>query len=171
MLLLALSMVETAEEAAKLTRLYELYSTEMYHAAKNILRNHHDAEDAMQNAFVQLIRLLDHIKDPESPSVQSRATDLYRYKQRRRAVSLDELEALSVPPAPPDVPGMSDIDRAIAMLPANYRQVVLLRYLWGFSNQEVCRILNMSDANVKKTVQRAKTKLEHIIAEWEADSK
>ena len=87
MLLLALSMVETAEEAAKLTRLYELYSTEMYHAAKNILRNHHDAEDAMQNAFVQLIRLLDHIKDPESPStrayvisaVQSRATDLYRY--------------------------------------------------------------------------------------------
>ena len=44
MLLLALSMVETAEEAAKLTRLYELYSTEMYHAAKNILRNHHDAE-------------------------------------------------------------------------------------------------------------------------------
>ena len=52
MLLLALSMVETAEEAAKLTRLYELYSTEMYHAAKNILRNHHDAEDAMQNAFV-----------------------------------------------------------------------------------------------------------------------
>ena len=179
MLLLALSMVETAEEAAKLTRLYELYSTEMYHAAKNILRNHHDAEDAMQNAFVQLIRLLDHIKDPESPStrayvisaVQSRATDLYRYKQRRRVVSLDELEALSVPPALPDVPGMSDIDRAIAMLPANYRQVVLLRYLWGFSNQEVCRILNMSDANVKKTVQRAKTKLEHIIAEWEADSK
>ena len=69
------------------------------------------------------------------------------------------------------MPGMSDIDRAIAMLPANYRQVVLLRYLWGFSNQEVCRILNMSDANVKKTVQRAKTKLEHIIAEWEADSK
>lgn len=67
MLLLALSMVETAEEAAKLTRLYELYSTEMYHAAKNILRNHHDAEDAMQNAFVQLIRLLDHIKDPEAP--------------------------------------------------------------------------------------------------------
>ena len=69
----------------------------------------------MQNAFVQLIRLLDHIKDPESPStrayvisaVQSRATDLYRYKQRRRAVSLDELEALSVPPAPPDVPGMT----------------------------------------------------------------
>lgn len=137
MLLLALSMVETAEEAAKLTRLYELYSTEMYHAAKNILRNHHDAEDAMQNAFVQLIRLLDHIKDPESPStrayvisaVQSRATDLYRYKQRRRAVSLDELEALSVPPAPPDVPGMSDIDRAIAMLPANYRRVnAAIRY-------------------------------------------
>ena len=61
--------------------------------------------------------------------------------------------------------------QSIAMLPANYRQVVLLRYLWGFSNQEVCRILNMSDANVKKTVQRAKTKLEHIIAEWEADSK
>ena len=71
MLLLALSMVETAEEAAKLTRLYELYSTEMYHAAKNILRNHHDAEDAMQNAFVQLIRLLDHIKDPESPSTRA----------------------------------------------------------------------------------------------------
>ena len=46
MLLLALSMVETAEEAAKLTRLYELYSTEMYHAAKNILRNHHDASRA-----------------------------------------------------------------------------------------------------------------------------
>ena len=153
MLLLALSMVETAEEAAKLTRLYELYSTEMYHAAKNILRNHHDAEDAMQNAFVQLIRLLDHIKDPESPST--------------RAYVISAVQSR----APPDVPGMSDIDRAIAMLPANYRQVVLLRYLWGFSNQEVCRILNMSDANVKKTVQRAKTKLEHIIAEWEADSK
>ena len=61
----------------------------------------------------------------------------------------------------------STLALAMATLPAKYREVLLLRYDNGFSEAEIANILSMSLANVHKTIQRAKKKLEQTLEEQE----
>lgn len=59
MLSFYLSMVETDEERDLVTRLYYTYERMMYKIALGILKNPHDAEDAVSEAFIRLIKNLD----------------------------------------------------------------------------------------------------------------
>lgn len=55
----------------------------------------------------------------------------------------------------------------MAALPPRYREVSLLRYDCGYSNTEISNILDMTDANVRKVIQRAKEKLSTIMQDTE----
>lgn len=56
MLTYFLALLETEEDRQKFTTLYERYQGEMEQTALRILEKQHDAEDAVQNSFVQIIR-------------------------------------------------------------------------------------------------------------------
>lgn len=58
--------------------------------------------------------------------------------------------------------------KAIALLPGKYREVLLLKYARGYSMDEIAMILSMSKENVKKTIQRARRKLENQLGREEA---
>ena len=55
--------------------------------------------------------------------------------------------------------------KAIATLPGHYREILLLKYAQGYSVNEIADILSLSQANVKKLIQRAKKKLETLLTE------
>jgi len=57
--------------------------------------------------------------------------------------------------------------RAMAVLPARQREVLLLKYDWGYSNTEIAALLSMEEANVRKTIQRAKQHLSAALQEQE----
>lgn len=56
MLITLLSMLDSESDRREFAMLYERYHEEMELAALRILPEQKDAEDAMQNAFVQVIR-------------------------------------------------------------------------------------------------------------------
>ena len=66
-------------------------------------------------------------------------------------------------------PPGSAIAHAIASLPDRYRELLLLKYDTGYSEKEIAQLLGMTEANVKKTIQRAKAKLQTLLDEMEAD--
>ena len=49
------------------------------------------------------------------------------------------------------------------------RELLLLKYDTGYSEKEIAQLLGMTEANVKKTIQRAKAKLQTLLDEMEAD--
>ena len=49
------------------------------------------------------------------------------------------------------------------MLPARYRELLLLKYDSGYSEREIALMCSMTPANVKKTIHRAKKKLESLL--------
>ena len=51
-------MIETEEDKVKFEQIYETYRDLMFRVASQILRNDHDAEDAVHQAFVSIIRVL-----------------------------------------------------------------------------------------------------------------
>ncbi len=52
-------------------------------------------------------------------------------------------------------------------LPPRYRSVLLLRYDCGYSNAEIANILDTTEPNVRKLIQRAKEKLSAALSGME----
>ena len=170
-------MLETADERLKIEEIFHTYGNLMFHVANKILNNDHDAEDAVQQALFTIYQNLEkfsEIKCPQSRSfivtiVERKANDLDRTKQRNAAIPFEE-EFINVPATSVvnAVAERTDLAKAMAMLPTRYRELLFLKYDNGYSEREIAVMYSMTEANVKKTIQRAKKKLESILKGQEA---
>ena len=170
-------MLETADERLKIEEIFHTYGNLMFHVANKILNNDHDAEDTVQQALFAVYQNLEkfsEIKCPQSRSfivtiVERKAIDLYRAKQRNAVVPFEE-EFINVP-APSVVDATAertDLAKAMALLPTRYRELLFLKFDNGYSEREIAVMCSMTEANVKKTIQRARKKLESILNGQEA---
>lgn len=141
-----------------------------------------DADDAMQEALLKTYRHVTQIRQPEAFR-----TWLYRtvknaclIGRRRRVhepshlVSLDdmavghdgEVHGIDVEDQGrrPDEQMVNarlrrDLHRALQAIPPDYRMVVFLREVEGLSTKDVARIMEISEANVKTRLHRARLML------------
>ena len=168
-MLIYLAMVEGAEEKLKFEQLYEKYRNLMYHVAYQILGSHQDAEDAVHQAFLAIIQNFEKISLVECPKTRSfvviiterKAIDQLRYRNRHRAEEFDEQFCGLAFPAPTEDP----LAEAMAKLPAQYREALLLRYDNGFTAREIAVFLGISESGVRKLLGRAKKELQKILKE------
>ena len=170
-MIMYLQMLETSEEKIRFEELVHTYKNLMFYVANQILHNDHDAEDAVQQAFFAILKNFDKISEIKCPQtrgfivtvVERKAIDLYRAKNRSTVVSFDE-EFINVPSCTEEiVSARTDLARALAMLPTRYRELLLLKYDSGYSEREIADMCSMTPANVKKTIHRAKKKLEALL--------
>lgn len=175
-MLIYLSMLETPWEKSKFEQIYHTYRNLMLRTAYRILGDAKDTEDVVHQAFLKIIEnfeKIDEIKCHKTRSfvvtiVERTAIDLYRQRKRRSAIPMDE-ESINVP-APSQIEkaeGYTDLERAMATLPARYRQVILLRFDDGLSYEEIARLLSTTPANVRKLVERARAQLRAKLEEQE----
>ena len=173
-MILYLQMPETPEQQSKFEQLYLAYRDLMFYIVNGILHDQQDSEDVVHEAFLKIIKIIGRIDDPKCPKtknltvliVERTAIDLWRRRKRLPVTFMDEaeLDLFSVKNIQ-HAEKQSALAQAMASLPARYRELILLRYDNGFSEAEVAQILSMSPANVHKTIQRAKKKLEQILEE------
>ena len=97
-MLIYLQMLETPEEKSKFEQIYLEYRNLMFYVSKGILHNQQDAEDAVQEAFLKIIKIIDQIEDPKCPKtknlivmiVERTAIDLWRRQKKLQRVSMEE---------------------------------------------------------------------------------
>lgn len=178
-MLIYLAAISSDEDKSKFELIYRQYRNLMFYAANQILHNSSDAEDVVHQAFLKIIEILDAISEIKSHKTRSlivtiterKAIDLYRSKSRAAVLPLDETYTGSV--SADEIEHMAESDMiaaAIAALPARYREVLLLRYDNGFSYSEIAKALDMTEAAIRKTVQRAKEALQRTLQTQEEDT-
>jgi RNA polymerase sigma factor (sigma-70 family) len=125
------------------------------------------ADDAAQDAFVNAIRSRSQYDSsrPFAPWIAkiavNRARDLLRAERRRSLARLDETTEA---PAQAHVTGLL---AAVAALPLEQREVVVLHHVLGFKLSEVAEIIGAPDGTVASRLGRAgaqlrqKTEAEH----------
>lgn len=162
-----LAMIDAPEERTKFEELYLKYRNLMFYIANGILQNQHDAEDAVYQAFLAMLKHLDKISEVESPKTRSyvviiverKAIDILRLKKKVNEVELnEEITGRQIP-----LPGEGGLADAMAKLPANYRDVLLLKYDNGFSTKEIAHVLGITDSGVRKLIARAKMALKVML--------
>ena len=102
MLAILLTALESEADKQNFTDIYEQYHPQMEQTALRILRNQHDAEDAVQNAFMQIIRhfeKIDEIPCEKLPFwiaciVKNEAATILRKNQR--TVQLENCDSFAV---------------------------------------------------------------------------
>jgi len=165
-----------AGDRAEFARLVDVYSSSIYRLGLRMLGNPQDAEDVLQNTF---INALTHL--PKFEGRSSISTWLYRIaanealmliRKRKPEVNLNETEeddnAKDVKPvqfvdwsARPEDELLSGerkqiLDGAIQMLPESLRIVFLLRDIEELSIKVTAEALGLTETNVKTRLLRAR---------------
>lgn len=58
---------------------------------------------------------------------------------------------------------MDSLTDAVLKLPVIYKDALKLKYVQGFSNSEIAGMLDISEAAVRKRLERARSMLEEIL--------
>lgn len=156
-------LIDSPEDRSKFQKLYMKYRNLMYYVAYEILHNHHDAEDAVHQAFVRIAENIEEIETPICPKtrsyvvtiVENKAIDMYRHKQRHPLVEYnDETVGIVI-----EYDGTNTLGECMSRLPARYRELIILKYVHGYTFKETARIMGITEDNAKKMALRAKEKL------------
>jgi RNA polymerase sigma-70 factor (ECF subfamily) len=159
------------------------HNQRLYRAARAILRDDAEAEDAVQQAYLNAYRHLNQFEGRAQFSTWLTRIAVYEALARRRRVggnptsSHDGLVETAASPSPdPERQAYGRelsllLKSALAGLPDGYRSVFLLREVDGLSTAETARHLRISDATVKTRLHRAKGLLQrklHAVTPAEA---
>lgn len=151
-------------------RLYYKYRNLMYTVAFDILHNTSDAEDAVSEAFLRIAKnfsLVDKRICPKTANqfviiVRNISIDMYR-KNKRESQQRDAVREVSYS----DFEGFEcgGIMSAINSLPQATRDTLYLNCIYGFSPEEISKLLGAKPDAIYKRLQRAKAKLWEILKE------
>ncbi len=153
--------------------LYRLYSKGMYNVCLRMVKDELDAEDILQNSFVDIFTKLDSFKFQSSIGAWIKrivVNNCINFLKKRK-VYFQELEdghASSLPDDQPESKGteglsVGAIKKALFELPDGYRVVFSLYMLEGYDHKEIGNILEISEATSKSQYSRAKRKLRDIL--------
>lgn len=152
--------------------LYRLYSKAMYNVCLRMVRDELEAEDLLQNSFVDVFTKLHTFRFQSSVGAWIKrivVNNCINFLKKKK-VYFEELDDRHVPveQAHEDVASMQglSVDRvrkAMYELPDGYRVVFSLYMLEGYDHKEIGSILGVTEATSKSQYSRAKKKLRDII--------
>jgi len=168
----------TADESFTFEESYGRLKAMCTFIATNITRDIGLAEDVVHNAFVKIMEHRDRYFALPVPKrdayivvmVKNRAIDTMRSKASS-AISTDDLsekewESIAVSDvekAYEDKEGYGNLLKLIKELPPLYQVVFEMRYLEGFSNDEIAEILGIKKSAVAVQLKRAREKMQKKI--------
>ena len=157
MLMLYTSMIDSPDETRKFEKIYLAHRQTMYYAAFRILKDSHEAEDTVHQAFLRIIDRLKKIDESDCHKTraylvvvtESVAIDIYRKRKRAQLVSYDEMESFISGCIDSELVEKDAILQAIYKLPINYSVVLRLRYSHRYTDAEIASLLKISEENVR----------------------
>ena len=149
--------------------LYNQYKKAMYNLAHRILNNREDAEDILQEAFVDCFRNIGSFRFESTFGAWLKKILLNRCINHLRKKKLDLTLCENLPPViyeeEEEVTYETEkIFKGIEMLPDGYRIILTLYLLEGYDHSEISQILDISESTSKSQYMRAKERLRKILS-------
>jgi RNA polymerase sigma-70 factor, ECF subfamily len=167
---LAVARAKEGDQEA-LRFLYISYSHNIYGYVRSIVRDDHEAEDVTQHVFAKLMTSIIKYDD--------RGVPFFAWLLRlARNVAIDHLRANRLTPTEnvldPDTSSSDDLDRAetvrsaLATLPDEQRQVVILRHVIGLTPGEIAGRMGRSEGSIHGLHHRGRRALRRELERLES---
>jgi RNA polymerase sigma-70 factor (ECF subfamily) len=161
-----------AGEADAFKEVYDAHATRLYNLACRMTGSPAEAEDLLQEIFLQAFRKLSSYKGEAALGTwlyrlgMNLCLDRVRSKQGkmdRATVALDDERGEAVRPGPErrvdSVVERLDLERAIGQLPESYKAAFLLHDVEGFEHHEIGDILGIAEGTSKSLVHKARLRI------------
>jgi RNA polymerase sigma-70 factor, ECF subfamily len=175
-----------AGDAAAFDYLYQLHGRRVYALCLRMVNNPADAEDLMQEAFLQLFRKIGTFRGESAFStwLHRMTVNVVLMRLRKKSLPTDSLEETLDPDAENSSPkrdvGAPDLrlsgavdrvnlERSIEQLPPGYRTVFVLHDVQGYEHNEIAEIMGCSVGNSKSQLHKARTRLRELLQEQMRD--
>jgi RNA polymerase sigma factor (sigma-70 family) len=150
--------------------LYDAYSKAMYNICLRMLGNAVDAEDTLQEAFVQVFKNIGKVEQEASLSgwIKRIVVNHCLTELRRKKVYFEEVEEEHVEEAPvvdeeAFAMSVTMVREAIGKLPEGYRTVLNLYLFDDYSHREIGELLGITESTAKTQYMRAKEKVRQLV--------
>ncbi len=171
-----------AGDATAFEFLYQLHGRRVYALCLRMVGNPSDAEDLMQEAFLQLFRKVGTFRGESAFStwLHRMTVNVVLMRLRRKSLPVASLEEISEPDEESGGPrkdvGAPDLrlsgavdrvnlERSIEKLPPGYRTVFVLHDVQGYEHNEIAGIMRCSVGNSKSQLHKARTRLRDLLQE------
>lgn len=150
--------------------IYKLYATAMYNVALRIVNDDAEAEDVLQEAFLDAFNRIKDFRQETTfglwlkQIVINRSINYLR-KRKMDLVSLEEVEVADEPNYDESETHfkVEAIKAAMAELPDGYRVVLTLYLFEGYDHEEIAHILKITENTSRTQYMRAKRKLNSLL--------
>jgi len=153
-------------------KLYNLYVKAMYNTALRIVQDEAEAEDVLQEAFIDAFTRLGDFRQESTFGlwmkqivVNKSISALRKRKVEWCAIETDEFIAEEDTEESDDITfQVETIKNAINKLPEGYRLVLTLYLLEGYDHQEIAHILRINEVTSRSQFLRGRKKLLNDLA-------
>jgi RNA polymerase sigma-70 factor (ECF subfamily) len=150
-------------------RLYDQYSKAMYNLAYRMLNNREDAEDILQEGFVECFRNIGTFRFESTFGAWLKKIIVNKCINHIKKKKIDLTLCETLPPVIYEEEeevshDTGKIFRGIEMLPDGYRIILTLYLLEGYDHAEISQILGIAESTSKSQYSRAKEKLRDLLS-------
>src|SRR5947209_17577079 len=165
---------------------YELHSRRVYALCLRMVSNPSDAEDLMQEAFLQLFRKIGTFRSESAFStwLHRMTVNVVLMRLRKKSLPVASLEETTEPDEEtggprkdiggPDLLLTGSIDRVnlqrcVEQLPPGYKTVFVLHDVQGYEHNEIADIMGCSIGNSKSQLHKARMRIRELLRETQRD--
>ncbi len=158
-----------------LTRIYDLYSDALFAYAYQQVGKTQLAEDLVAETFSRFLKALergggptDHLRAYLYRITSNLITDLFR-KETPPTIDLEEDQLADQGAGPDqilaDAEGADRVRKALKLITPEQRQVIILRFIEGWSSPEIAQSMDKSLGSIKALQHRGLAALQRILLE------
>ncbi|WP_438865918.1 RNA polymerase sigma factor [Salinimicrobium oceani] len=154
--------------------LLHLYQERLYWQIRNILKNHEDSDDVLQNTFIKIFRNIEKFKGESQlfswmyRIATNEAITFLNNRSKKLQISSEELQQQIIDNLENDVYFEGNeiqlkLQKAIARLPQKQQQVFNMKYFQELKYKEISDILGTSEGALKASYHHATKKIEEFL--------
>ncbi len=162
----------------KIEEIYDLYYKILFFTAMDILKDSHEAEDTVQSAMIKIYEHIDKINDIKCNKtkgflviiVRNLAINAYNSRKKRVEDNMENIDYVLADKAEMNpeqfmlkIDNAEWIARKLALINPIYADVLVLRYTYQFSNDEIAYLMNTSEGSIRVKLSRARKALREIM--------
>ncbi|WP_298312549.1 RNA polymerase sigma factor [uncultured Aquimarina sp.] len=156
------------------SKLVALYKQRLYWHIRNMVKNHDDTDDILQNVFIKVYKNISKFKGESKlyswmyRIATNESITFLNQKAKKYNISNEELQQQLIENLEADVYFEGDeiqlkLQKAIALLPRKQQQVFNMKYFQELKYKEISEILETSEGALKASYHLASKKIEEFL--------
>jgi len=151
------AIVHEMYKEQEFTKIYEMYVDDIYRLCFSFMKNHMDAEDAVQETFMKYYHSgkefedEGHLKAWLIVTASNYCKNVLKQWWRKRQSLEDYQETVGR-----DSQMVDEMMELIMKLPQKYKTAVYLYYYEGYDSREIAKLLKKPDSTIRTYLQKAR---------------